>query len=96
MKYVTVDGPTAIIKVEGIYGSSVVREVEDEFDKAQEMGCVELTYDFSKTKYIESTAVSSMTLRNRKIKNKAKITGANDVIMEALRSMDALTDYDFI
>lgn len=96
MKYVKIDGPMAIIKIDGLYGSSIIREVEEEFDNAQEMGCIELMYDFSKTSYVESTAVSSMILRNRKIKGKARIKGANEMLMEGFKAMDALDDFNFI
>lgn len=96
MKYVTIDGTVAVVKVSGIYGTQNVRAIEDEFSKAQENGCINIMYDFTNTKAVESVGLTSIIKLNRKIKNKPKIKNANELIMRLIEASAMKKDFEFV
>lgn len=96
MRYITIDGTVAVIKVKGIYGTGNVRIIEDEFSKAQENGCINILYDFTDTKAVESVGLTSIIRMNRKIKNKPKIKNPNELIMRLLESSAMKNDFEFV
>ena len=96
MKYITIDGTVAVVKVSGIYGTQNVRAIEDEFSKAQENGCINIMYDFTNTKAVESVGLTSIIKMNRKIKNKPKIKNANELIMRLIEASAMKKDFEFV
>ena len=96
MKYITIDGTVAVVKVSGIYGTQNVRAIEDEFSRAQENGCINITYDFTNTKAVESVGLTSIIKMNRKIKNKPKIKNANELIMRLIEASAMKKDFEFV
>lgn len=96
LKYITTNDSTATIKVKGILGISVVRTLEDEFSKAQEIGCNNVIYDFSNTDAIDSVGLSLIMSINKKIKEKPILKNANSLILELLETSDMLDEFEII
>ena len=82
MKYITTEGSTAIIKVNGILGINVVRTLEDEFSRAQEIGC------------IDSVGLACMMNINKKIKERPKLKNVNTIIRGLLETSELIEDFD--
>ena len=73
MKNVIVDGNVAIVTVEGRFDLVKTMEVENELKTAlTQSGCNKIVIDFSKTKYIDSSA-------NRLFKKNRDTVGADNI-----------------
>lgn len=94
MKYITTEGSTAIIKVNGILGINVVRTLEDEFSRAQEIGCNNVIYDLSNTESIDSVGLACMMNINKKIKERPKLKNVNTIIRGLLEISELIEDFD--
>lgn len=68
---VIVDGDTAIVKVTGRYNLVKTLQVEDELASALQHGCNSVKFDFSETKYTDSSC-------NRQLKKVRDLVGANN------------------
>ena len=72
MKYVTTDGTTAIVSIDGRFDLIKTLEVEQEINDAiHQRGCDAITFDLDSTRYIDSSA-------NRLMKKSRDIIGAEN------------------
>ena len=72
MKYVTTDGTTAIVSIDGRFDLIKTLEVEQEINDAiHHRGCDAITFDLASTRYIDSSA-------NRLMKKSRDIIGAEN------------------
>lgn len=87
MKYVLIEGSTAIINVEGRYDLCRTVEVQSELMSAYQQGCTKVTVDFSKTTYIDSSAVRDLVKTRRRVQpENFSAKNAVNVVLAALKS----------
>ena len=68
MKYVRIDGATAIVAVEGRYDLLKTQLVNNELDTAFQNGCTKVMVDFDKTTYIDSAVERDLVRVRRKVR----------------------------
>lgn len=87
MKYVTIQGTSAIIKVTGRYDLINTRDVVAEVETAiNNKGCSSIVVDFEKTTYMDSSVIRDLTKLRRKIKpENFSAKNAKDVVLEMLK-----------
>lgn len=87
MKYVTIQGTTAIIKVTGRYDLINTREVVAEVEVAiNNKGCNSITVDFENTTYLDSSVIRDLTKLRRKVKpENFTAKNAKDIVLEMLK-----------
>jgi hypothetical protein len=67
MKYVAIEGPTAVIAVEGAFNLCRILEVQAELKLAYQQGCSKVVVDFTKSTDIDSSAQRCLTDVRRKV-----------------------------
>lgn len=68
MKYVQIDGATAIVSVDGRYDLLKTQLVMNDLDTAFQNGCTKVVVDFGKTTYIDSAVERDLVRVRRKVK----------------------------
>lgn len=68
MKYVQIDGATAVVAVDGRYDLLKTQLVMNELDTAFQNGCTKVIVDFGKTTYIDSAVERDLVRVRRKVK----------------------------
>ncbi|MBP2629491.1 MAG: hypothetical protein H6Q70_119 [Firmicutes bacterium] len=67
MKYVMIDGATAVISVEGAFNLCRTAIVNTELNSAYQQGCTKVAVDFFKTTSIDSSAIRDLTKTRRRV-----------------------------
>lgn len=87
MKYVSIDGATAIIAVEGRYDLCRTVEVQSELMAAYQQGCTKVLVDFAKTTYIDSSAERDLVKTRRKVQpENFSARNASNIVLAALKT----------
>ena len=87
MRYVTMNGGKATIKVDGRYDLCNTLDVQSEMDIAFSNGCTKITVDFNDTSEIDSAAMLYLLkIRDTVSKKNFKIINAKGKIYECLSS----------
>ena len=86
MQYITIEGSTAVISVEGEYTLLCTLEVMAEFKAAEQQGCTEVVVDFAKTTDIDSSALRDLARIYRTYKTKFKGKNATGRVLAALKA----------
>ena len=94
MKNNTTEASTEIKKVTVIIGIYEVSTLEDEFSRAQEIGCNNVIYDLSNTESIDSVGLACMMNINKKIKERPKLKNVNTIIRGLLETSELIEDFD--
>ncbi len=77
MQYVSVNGGTAIISVEGEYTLLCTLEVMSELKAAENQGCTDVVVDFDKTTDIDSSAIRDLARVYRTYSANGSFKGRN-------------------
>lgn len=87
MKYVSINGTTAVIKVDGRYDLCNTRDVVAEAETAlMDKGCNSIVVDFENTTYFDSSVIRDLTRLRRKIKPEHfSARNATGKVLEMLR-----------
>jgi len=67
MKYVQIEGDTAIVSVEDYFTLIKVLPVDAELNEAYDKGCHKVIVDFAKTKYVDSSCITELITIVRKV-----------------------------
>lgn len=87
MKYVSIQGTTATIKVVGRYDLINTREVVAEAEVAiNNKGCSSIVVDFDETKYLDSSVIRDLIKLRRKVKSENfSAKNAKGIVLEMLQ-----------
>lgn len=82
----TIEGETAVVKVPGRYGLVKTMKVEEELKTAMQQGCTAVRFDFSDTKYTDSS-LNRQLKKTRDLFGAAnfKVVGAKGTVLKAFK-----------
>ena len=85
MRYITIDGNTATVKVDGCYDLCNTLDVQFELDTAFMNGCTKVVVDFGNTTEIDSSVLMSLQkVRDRTGDENFEVKRAKDKVLEKL------------
>lgn len=87
MKYVRIEGATAIVAVEGRFDLCKTVEVQSELKTAYQNGCTKVVVDFQDTTYIDSSVERDL-IRTRRLVHPENFSARNaeGIVLAALKA----------
>lgn len=87
MKYVTIEGATAIISVDGRFDLCNTVNVQSQLQTAYSYGCTQVMVDFKNTTYIDSSAIRDLTKTRRHVRpENFAARNAEGMVLAALKT----------
>ena len=88
MRYVRINGGTAVVKVEGRYDLCNTLDVMAELETAFLNGCTKVKVDFTETSEIDSAAMKDLQKIQKKVRGENfSVFGAKGEVVEKLKQL---------
>ena len=87
MKYVSIDTATAIVSVDGRFDLCRTVEVQAELTSAYRHGCTKILVNFTRTTYIDSSAIRDLVKTRRRVHpENFSARNASNLVLAALKT----------